>query len=73
MDSIKTRLENAKLASAIDSAEIVIHLSQGAAVVTLWDAGEEIGFASNRESIGQTIRDAIDCARHRSGMGVPKS
>lgn len=75
MDSLKSRLENAKLASAIDDACRVlpsdcivrIDLSQGAGVVTLEIYGVKEDFTSNRESLAETISDAVDHAQSTLG------
>lgn len=67
MDAMKSRLENAKLAAAIDNAcsklpagcKVRINLSHGAADVTLEIECEEADFASNRETLSDTINDAV--------------
>jgi len=74
MDSVQTRLENAKLASAIDNAcqslpedwIVRVELSKGSATVGLEIDGEEIEFASNHETLWQEIRDAV---AHANGAG----
>ena len=75
MDSIETRLANAKLASAIDNAchvlpsdcMVIIHLSQGATDVTLEIDGTESDFPSNRETLSETINDAVEYAQSTLG------
>lgn len=67
MDAIASRLENAKLAAAIDNAcdklpdgcVVRIDLSREAGVVTLEIDGHEEDFASNRETLSETINDAV--------------
>ena len=70
MNSVESRLENAKLASAIDDAcqlpsncLIRIDLSQGAGVVTLLIDDEEQDFASEIGPLHVVIREAIDFAK----------
>lgn len=75
MDALETRLENAKLASAIDNAckslpgDCIVHLamSQDAVIVTLEVDGNEWEFSSNRESLSDTINDAVECAQSLNG------
>lgn len=75
MGSLATRLENAKLASAIDNAcrvlpsdcEIVVSLENGAGTVSLFVDGIETDFASNHETMSDTIRDAIEHAQNLNG------
>jgi len=70
MDAIESRLENAKLAAAIDDAcklpqncVIRIDLSQGDGVVTLLIDGEEHDFQSEIGKLSVVIREAIDFAK----------
>ena len=75
MDSVQARLENAKLAAAIDNActvlpsdcRIRIDLSQGAGVVLLEIDGVEEDFPSNRETLADTINDAVEHAQSTLG------
>jgi hypothetical protein len=70
MDAIESRLENAKLASAMDDAcrlpdncEIVISLSHGVGGVTLLINGEEQDFQSEIGPLSVVIREAIEYAK----------
>jgi hypothetical protein len=70
MDAIESRLENAKLASAMhdacrlpDNCEIVITLSHGYGGVALLIDGEEQDFQSEIGPLHAVIREAIDFAK----------
>jgi len=71
MDSIGARLYNAKLAAAVDNAcselpdnvEVIVNLSNGCAEVVLHNStGGEAVFPSNRETLADTINDAVKYA-----------
>lgn len=75
MDSIEARLSDTKLAAAIDNAckslpsDCQVHLvmEQFAANVILEVDGEELDFASNRETLADTINDAVEAAQDLNG------
>lgn len=70
MDSVQARLENAKLAAAIDNAcnrlpdgcIVRIDLSQGAGVVTLEIDGVEENCPWEAETMADAINDAVKYA-----------
>lgn len=74
-DSFKIRLGQEQLAEAINNAckvlpsdsVITVHLSQGAAEVILTIDGNESEFPSNRESLSETINDAVEYAQSTLG------
>jgi hypothetical protein len=70
MDQLATRLADAKLGAAIedackrlpDNCIIDMQLMRDSATVTLDIDGVVTEFPSNHESLGETIRDAVDFA-----------
>lgn len=68
MNSLQARLEDTKLATAIDNAcanlpsdaMLSLVMEQRAANVTLYMDGEVMDFPSNRESLAETINDAVE-------------
>ena len=81
MDQLATRLADAKLGAAIEDAckhlpnscIIDIQLMRDSATVTLDIDGVVKEFPSNHESLGETIRDAVDFATGilRPGLTQP--
>ena len=75
MDSLESRLANAKLAAAIENAcgvlpsdcIVRIELSNGSGTVTLDIDGVEQDFPSNLESMADAINDAIEHAQSTLG------
>jgi hypothetical protein len=75
VDSVATRLENAKLSSAIDNARsrlpdgciVRIDLSQGAGVVTLEIDGVAEHCPGEAESMAEAINDAVKFAVSKIG------
>ena len=71
MDSIETRVHDAKLGAAIENAAgklpdrytINIYLERNSSDVVLYDdEGEECEFTSNHESLADIINDAVEFA-----------
>jgi hypothetical protein len=70
MDSIETRLRDAKLGASIENAAgnlpddytIEINIECGSAAVTLWGPDGHCEFPTNHESLGQQIADATEFA-----------
>jgi len=79
MDALKRRLEDAKLGAAIDNAcgslpegwQILVSLEADCGDASLVNPdGDEVEFASNRESLAETIRDAIEHAKNHHAAAV---
>lgn len=74
MNSIETRLHDARLGSAIENAckslpegwQILISLERDSGDAALVSSnGESVDFPSNRENLGDTIADALSFAREQ--------